>query len=122
MSTPITYIGMWDKIRDIFAQQPAALERNYTSGHFSFNTEHGACPNCKGDGSDALDMGAIGSFSRPCPECGGKRYRAEILEVTFKGYTIHDILSMSAEEAHLLFHEYKPLQQMLETLVRVGLG
>lgn len=122
MSTPITYIELWDKVRDLFAGQPLARERGYTAGHFSFNTEHGACPQCSGEGSESMDMGQIGMFERPCPVCEGTRYKAEILEVAYNGYSIHDVLSMSVEHARELFIDQKAIRPGLDMMIRVGLG
>lgn len=122
MSMPITYVGIWDKIRSIFAEQTAAADRGYTSSHFSFNTEHGCCPACKGDGVEVVDMGPLGLINRPCLVCKGTRYREEILQVTYKGKNIHDVLMTSVEDALLLFGEYKAISAMLQMLVQVGLG
>ncbi len=122
MSTPITYIEMWDKIRDLFANQPKAKMRGYSAGHFSFNTEYGACPGCGGEGTETIDMGAVGKFERTCPSCDGSRYRREILEVTYREHSIHDILSMSVEHAYELLHDQHTVRPALAMLIKVGLG
>ncbi|WP_199616141.1 excinuclease ABC subunit UvrA [Paenibacillus alkalitolerans] len=122
MSTPITYIEIWDKVRELFANQPLAVERGYTPGHFSFNTDYGACPQCNGDGSDSLDMGPIGVYERSCPVCKGTRYKSEILEVNYNGQNIHDVLSMSVEHACQLFADHKAILPGLDIMLRVGLG
>ncbi|RKN60376.1 excinuclease ABC subunit UvrA [Paenibacillus ginsengarvi] len=122
MSTPITYIEIWDKIRDLFASQPEAQMRGYTAGHFSFNTELGACSACSGEGFESMDLGAIGIFDRTCPMCEGTRYRREILEVTYKGRSIHDILSMSAEHACELFDDQRSIRSALAMMIKIGLG
>jgi len=122
MSMPITYVGIWDKIRNIFAEQQKAVDKGYTSSHFSFNTEHGSCPTCKGDGVEIMDMGPLGLIKRPCLACKGTRYQEDILQVTFKGKNIHDVLLLSVEDAFELFSEYKAISHMLQTLIKVGLG
>lgn len=122
MSMPITYVGIWDKIRSIFADQQEAVNKNFTPSHFSFNTEHGSCPACTGDGVETVDMGPLGLINRPCLSCKGTRYKNEILQVTYKGKNIYDVLMMSVEDALGLFGEYKAISHMLETLIKVGLG
>ncbi|MBP1989378.1 excinuclease ABC subunit UvrA [Paenibacillus eucommiae] len=122
MSMPITYVGIWDKIRNIFAEQQESVNRGYTSSNFSFNTDQGACPSCKGDGVEVVDMGPLGLIKRPCLSCKGTRYQEEVLQVTFKGKSIHDVLLMSVEEALELFSELKAISLMLQTLIKVGLG
>lgn len=122
MSMPMTYVGIWDKIRQIFAEQQEAVRQGFSPSHFSFNTEHGACPACKGDGVETVDMGPLGLINRPCLACKGTRYKDEILQVTFKGKNIHDILMTSVEDALELFGEYKAISLMLQTLMKVGLG
>lgn len=122
MSMPMTYVGIWEKIRQIFADQQEAVRRGFSLSHFSFNTEHGACQACKGDGVETVDMGPLGLINRPCLTCKGTRYKDEILRVTFKGKNIHDIMMTSVEDALELFGEYKAISLMLQTLTKVGLG
>ncbi|KRF20212.1 excinuclease ABC subunit UvrA [Paenibacillus sp. Soil787] len=122
MSTPVTYINIWDKLRKLFAEQPQAVVRGYTPSHFSFNTESGGCPNCKGEGTVSINLGPIGTINHECPACHGTRYKAEILEVKYKGHSIYDVLIADVEEALTWFSEHKAIFKMLETLVRVGLG
>ncbi|CAM4432915.1 excinuclease ABC subunit UvrA [Paenibacillus tarimensis] len=122
MSTPATYVAVWDKLRKLFAALPQSASRDYTPSHFSFNTEQGACPHCKGHGTIPLDLGPLGSINQTCPECDGTRYKAEILEVKYNGYSIYDVLNAEVEEALSLFSDQKSIAKMLETLVKVGLG
>jgi excinuclease ABC subunit A len=122
MSTPVTYVGIWDKIRDIYAVQPLSIQRSYSAGHFSFNTDEGACPDCNGEGSELIELGPLGHMRRICVVCNGKRYKAEILEVTYKGYSIHQALNATVDEAIALYEENKTIVHMLRVLNRVGLG
>lgn len=122
MSAPATYVGIWDKIRDIYASLPLAAERGYTAGHFSFNTDGGACSACKGEGVELLELGPLGSMSRQCPVCKGARYKSDILEVRYGHHNIHELLNMSVSEVIPLLVEHKSITVMLKTLERVGLG
>ncbi|MHA2123017.1 MAG: excinuclease ABC subunit UvrA, partial [Promethearchaeota archaeon] len=93
-STPGSFIGVWDKIRNVFVKTPEAKKRKYVSGHFSYNSDKGKCPSCKGQGVQDLQISFLTSFSIPCKECKGSRYLPEILEVKYKGKTITDVLNM----------------------------
>ncbi len=120
-STPAAYIGIWDKIRAIYAEQPESAARGYTPSHFSFNLEQGQCRSCRGAGAEAVDMGAIGIVNRICASCDGKRYQAEILEIQYNGCSIWNVLEMTPVEALVLFQAHKSITLMLQTLIRVGL-
>lgn len=120
-STPAAYIGIWDKIRSIFAGQPEAIAREYTASHFSFNTEQGGCPSCGGSGVESMDMGTIGIVNRCCTACGGRRFRKEILDIDYQGKHIVHVLEMNAREALPFFSEHRAISQMLQTLIQVGL-
>jgi excinuclease ABC subunit A len=120
-STPASYIGIWGAIRRLYARQPLAIERGYTAGHFSFNTR-GACPECKGRGSIRFWLGDRFFVSNTCPVCGGKRYQDEILEVTYRGKSILDVLDMSVSEAATFLDELSSVQAMLRVLERTGMG
>ncbi|RXZ77450.1 excinuclease ABC subunit UvrA [Paenibacillaceae bacterium] len=122
MSTPVTYIGIWDKLRKIFAEQPEAIAREFTPSHFSFNTENGACTACKGEGALTVDLGPIGMMTRECPACQGSRYKAEILEVKVKGQSISDVLQASVEDVIEWFVDHKSIVTMLKMMEQVGLG
>src|SRR5690606_26218216 len=99
-SVPATALGVFGTIRQVFAETPEAKRRNLTRRHFSFNVRGaGACPRCGGKGQMVLDMEFLADVSTTCPECGGDRYRPEVLEVKYRGKTIADVLRMTIEEA-----------------------
>ena len=120
-SIPLTYAGIWDDIRALFARQPEAKEYQLKAGHFSFNSV-GACKGCRGMGSIDRYMGELGYVSVRCPDCEGDRYSDETLKVNYKGSSIKDVLNMSIEAAAELFAEEPKIAFMLRTLVRTGLG
>ena len=121
-SNPATYTGLFDLIRDVFAQTPDARMRGYNAGRFSFNVKGGRCEACHGDGLLKIEMHFLPDIYVPCEVCGGKRYNRETLEVRYKGKTIHDVLEMTVEEALELFKPLPKLRKKLETLNDVGLG
>ena len=121
-SNPISYIGIWDNIRNLFAKQPLAKKRKYTAGHFSFNSEKGRCPTCKGEGTIDLQISFLSSVDLPCEECGGTGYLPEILEVLYKGQTIHDILNLSVRDALEVFTEDEIIMKYLSILDEIGMG
>ncbi len=98
-SNPATYTGVFDDIRDVFAQTNEAKIRGYQKGRFSFNVKGGRCEACKGDGIIKIEMHFLPDVYVPCEVCDGKRYNRETLEVTYKGKNIADILEMTVEEA-----------------------
>lgn len=121
-SNPATYTGVFDDIRDLFAQTPEAKMRGYEKGRFSFNVKGGRCEACQGDGILKISMHFLPDVYVPCEECGGKRYNEETLQVTYKGKNIFDILDMSVEEAIDFFANVAKIRHKLETLKDVGLG
>lgn len=121
-SNPATYTGLFDLIRDVFAQTPDAKMRGYTNGRFSFNTKGGRCEACRGDGILKIEMHFLPDIYVPCEVCGGKRYNRETLEVKYKGKTIADVLDMTVEEALKFFAPLPKLARKLQTLYDVGLG
>ena len=121
-SNPATYIGLFDLIRDVFAQTPDAKMRGYTNGRFSFNVKGGRCEACSGDGILKIEMHFLPDIYVPCEVCGGKRYNRETLEVKYKGKTIADVLDMTVEEALKFFAPLPKLARKLQTLYDVGLG
>jgi excinuclease ABC subunit A len=121
-SNPATYTGLFDHIRELFAQLPSAKIRGYKAGRFSFNTAGGRCDTCKGAGARVIEMNFLPDVSVPCETCRGKRYDRETLEVRFKGRSIADVLSTSVEDALELFSEIPQLRMKLQTLMDVGLG
>lgn len=121
-SNPATYTGVFDLIRDVFAQTPDAKLRGYSSGRFSFNVKGGRCEACSGDGILKIEMHFLSDVYVPCEVCKGKRYNRETLEVKYKGKTIADVLDMTAEEAYNFFKPLPKIAKKLETLCDVGLG
>ncbi|WP_213407579.1 excinuclease ABC subunit UvrA [Staphylococcus pettenkoferi] len=121
-SNPATYTGVFDDIRDIFAQTNEAKIRGYSKGRFSFNVKGGRCEACKGDGIIKIEMHFLPDVYAPCEVCDGKRYNRETLEVTYKGKNIADVLAMTAEEATHFFENVPKIHRKLKTLVDVGLG
>lgn len=121
-SNPATYTGVFDLIRDVFAQTPDAKLRGYNSGRFSFNVKGGRCEACSGDGIIKIEMHFLSDVYVPCEVCKGKRYNRETLEVRYKGKSISDVLEMTAEEAYNFFKPLPKIAKKLETLCDVGLG
>lgn len=121
-SNPATYTGVFDDIRDLFAQTPEAKMRGYEKGRFSFNVKGGRCEACQGDGILRISMHFLPDVYVPCEECGGKRYNEETLQVTYKGKNIYDVLDMSVEEAIDFFANVAKIRHKLQTLKDVGLG
>ena len=121
-SNPATYTGMFDPIRDLFAQMPEAKMRGYQKGRFSFNVKGGRCEACRGDGITKVEMHFLPDVYVPCEVCGGARYNHETLEVKYKGKNISEILEMSVTEALPFFENHKSIEKYLRTLDDVGLG
>ncbi|MDS3922556.1 excinuclease ABC subunit UvrA [Staphylococcus epidermidis] len=121
-SNPATYTGVFDDIRDVFAQTNEAKIRGYQKGRFSFNVKGGRCEACKGDGIIKIEMYFLPDVYVPCEVCDGKRYNRETLEVTYKGKNIADVLEMTVEEATHFFENIPKIKRKLQTLVDVGLG
>ncbi|MBX2980833.1 MAG: excinuclease ABC subunit UvrA [Flavobacteriales bacterium] len=121
-SNPATYTGLFDHIRELFAQLPSAKVRGYKSGRFSFNTAGGRCETCKGAGLRTIEMNFLPDVNVPCETCRGKRFDRETLEVRFKGRSIADVLALSVEEAATVFTDIPRIHDKLRTLLDVGLG
>jgi excinuclease ABC subunit A len=121
-STPATYTGLLDPLRALFAEIPAARERGWTAGRFSFNAADGRCPVCEGRGATLVEMHFLPDVWVPCDACLGKRYEPATLEVRYKGRSIADVLAMRADEALSLFENVRSLARPLRALVDVGLG
>lgn len=121
-SNPVTYTGIWDGIRDLFASLPESQMRGFSSGRFSFNVKGGRCEACKGGGVVRIEMNFLPDVYVTCDECKGKRFNQETLSVLYKEKTIADILEMTVDEALLFFSAIPQLKKKLETLARVGLG
>jgi len=121
-SNPATYTGVFDDIRDVFAQTNEAKMRGYKKGRFSFNVKGGRCESCRGDGIIKIEMHFLPDVYVPCEVCKGKRYNRETLEIKFKGKTIADVLDMRVEEALQFFSNIPRIKRKLQTIVDVGLG
>lgn len=121
-SNPATYTGLMLPLREVFAATPAALERGYGPGRFSFNTEGGACEACEGEGRIKFEMGFLPPVYVDCPVCHGKRYNRETLEVKYKGKSISDVLDMTVSDALPFFDVHTQIVRKLEMLEEVGLG
>ena len=121
-STPATYIGAFDIIRDIFARLPEANVRGYTAGTFSFNTKGGRCETCKGAGRVKLEMNFMPDTYVTCDDCEGRRYSAELDELRWHGKSIADVLAMSFEEATGFFSFHTQLSSLMKLMVETGLG
>ncbi|MFL6665450.1 MAG: excinuclease ABC subunit UvrA, partial [Rhizobacter sp.] len=121
-SNPATYTGLFTPIRELFAEVPAARERAYGPGRFSFNVAGGRCEACQGDGVLKVEMHFLPDVYVPCDVCHGKRYNRETLEVLYKGRNISEVLDMTVEEAHTYFNAVPAIARKLQTLLDVGLG
>ena len=121
-SNPATYVGVFDDIRDVFAQTKEAKIRGYEKGRFSFNVKGGRCEACYGDGVKKISMNFLPDVYVPCEVCGGTRFNKETLEVKYKGKTIYDVLGMRVEEAIEFFENHPKIKRKLQVLMDVGLG
>ncbi|WP_136607088.1 excinuclease ABC subunit UvrA [Paenibacillus dokdonensis] len=121
-SNPATYTGVFDDIRDIYAQTNEAKIRGYKKGRFSFNVKGGRCEACRGDGIIKIEMHFLPDVYVPCEICKGKRYNRETLEVKYKGMNISDVLEMTVEDATEFFKNIPKIHRKLQTLLDVGLG
>lgn len=121
-SNPATYTGVFDHIRDLFAQTPLAKQRGYKKGRFSFNVRGGRCEACNGDGVNRIEMQFLADMYVDCDVCGGARYNQETLEVKYKGKNIADVLDMPVDEAMEFFENIPKIRKKLEALYDVGLS
>ncbi|HZQ62905.1 MAG TPA: excinuclease ABC subunit UvrA, partial [Casimicrobiaceae bacterium] len=121
-SNPATYTGLFTPIRELFAQVKEARERGYGPGRFSFNVKGGRCEACQGDGLIKVEMHFLPDVYVPCDVCHGQRYNRETLEIQYKGRNIHEVLSMTVEQAHAFFEPVPAVARKLQTLLDVGLG
>ena len=121
-SNPATYVGVFDSIRDLFAELPESKANGYTKGRFSFNVKGGRCENCQGSGTITIEMNFLPDVFITCDVCNGKRFNKETLSVLYKGKSINDVLNMTIEEACDFFVSIPHISRKLETLKSVGLG
>lgn len=120
-SSPITYLKAFDSIRNVMAATPESVSRGYSAGTFSLNVDGGRCPACRGTGFEEIDMQFMDNVIIPCDVCDGKKYRQEILEITFQGKNVHEILSMTVQEAMNFFVAHPHIRKPLSVLKEVGL-
>jgi excinuclease ABC subunit A len=121
-SNPVTYIKAWDTVRDLFSSQSLSKIRGYQPKHFSFNVDGGRCDACKGEGEQLVEMQFLADVHLTCESCNGKRFKEEVLEVSYRGKNIRDVLEMSVDEAIDFFADHKETAQKLKPLSDVGLG
>ncbi|MFN5189158.1 MAG: excinuclease ABC subunit UvrA [Chitinophagia bacterium] len=121
-SNPVTYIKAYDAIRDVYSKQALSKIRGFLPKHFSFNVDGGRCDTCKGEGEQLVEMQFLADVHLVCEDCGGKRFKEAVLEVQYKGKSIHDVLEMSVDEAIAFFSEEKNIVLAISPLQEVGLG
>ena len=126
-SNPATYLKAYDEIRGLFASQQAAAQMGFTPAYFSFNTEGGRCEECKGDGYITVEMQFMADITIPCESCHGQRFKRDILEITYRGKNINDVLNMTVNQAIEFFSEVdgsfeRKIVKRLKPLSDVGLG
>jgi excinuclease ABC subunit A len=120
-SNPVTYLKAFDEIRSVFAETVEARTRGFTAAHFSFNVDGGRCAACEGDGQRQVDMQFLSDVYMTCSQCGGRRYRREVLEVEYRGRNIAEVLDLTAREAFTFFRGQAKVQARLKLLIDVGL-
>ena len=121
-SNPVTYVKAYDAIRNLMAAQQISKIRGYKPSHFSFNVDGGRCPACKGEGEQVVEMQFLADVRLECEECNGQRFKKEVLDVTYKGKNIYEVLSMSIEEGLEFFTNVREIKKKLQPLFDVGLG
>ncbi|MEY4105948.1 MAG: hypothetical protein RL181_290 [Bacteroidota bacterium] len=121
-SNPVTYVKAYDAIRDLMSSQQLSKIRGFQPKHFSFNVEGGRCETCKGEGEQVVEMQFLADVRLVCEACNGKRFKQEVLDVTYKGRNISEILEMSIDEAMVFFSDVREIVQKLRPLQDVGLG
>src|SRR5439155_14875787 len=117
-----TYVGAWDGIRALFARTPEARARGYTASTFSFNVPGGRCETCRGDGHEKVEMQFLSDLYVPCPDCDGKRFRPEVLEVRWEGLSVAGALLLTVSEALERFKGHPRVAGLLRPLEDVGLA
>ncbi|MDH0494546.1 excinuclease ABC subunit UvrA [Comamonas aquatica] len=124
-SNPVSYVGAWDSLRELFALAPLSTQRGYTASKFSFNSGDGRCPTCGGSGFEHVEMQFLSDVYLRCPDCNGSRYRAEILEITLerdgRALNVADVLELTVAEAAQLFRQDAEVLRALQPIVDVGL-
>jgi excinuclease ABC subunit A len=120
-SNPASYVGAWNAIRELFAAEPESKLRGYKAGTFSFNSGSGRCPGCGGNGFEHVEMQFLSDVYLRCPDCDGRRYRPEVLEIKLDGKSVADVLDMTVNEALVFFAAQASVQRALQPLAAVGL-
>ena len=123
-SNPVTYIGAWDEIRKLLANQQLAKQMGYTPAYFSFNAEGGRCEECKGEGTVTVEMQFMNDLTLECEACHGKRFKSDILEVKYQGVNAYDMMEMTINQAIEFFtkHKQEKIVEKMKPLQDVGLG
>ncbi|HZE85677.1 MAG TPA: excinuclease ABC subunit A, partial [Puia sp.] len=121
-SNPVTYIKAYDEIRELYSKQPMSKTRGFQPKHFSFNVDGGRCDTCKGEGEQVVEMQFLADVHLTCEVCGGKRFKEEVLEVTYRDKSIYQVLEMSVDESLEFFRDEKDILQKIRPLHDVGLG
>ncbi len=121
-SNPATYTGLFDRVRDLFASQKAAVEQGFEKGRFSFNVKGGRCDSCEGAGVTEVGMQFLGSVAVTCDRCGGRRFNDQTLDIRYRGRNIHDVLEMPIAEACGFFADQPAIARALDTMRMLGLG
>ncbi|MDE0472452.1 MAG: excinuclease ABC subunit A, partial [Ekhidna sp.] len=121
-SNPVTYVKAYDSIRHLFSEQPLSKQNRFKPAHFSFNVDGGRCEVCEGEGTVTVEMQFMADLHLTCENCGGKRFKKEILEVEFNGKDIAKVLDLSIEEALEFFKDHKIIKNKIQPLFDVGLG
>ena len=121
-SNPVTYIKAFDAIRELFASLPESKKRGFSAGHFSFNIPGGRCEVCQGDGTVTVEMQFLADVELVCEECKGSRYKAQVLDIRYKGKNIHDVLNMTVKESLQFFAGVPKIVEKMRVLEEVGLG
>ena len=121
-SNPVTYVKAYDDIRNLMADQPLARVRGLQARHFSFNVDGGRCDTCKGEGEQVIEMQFLADVRLECESCGGKRFKREVLEVTYRDHSIDDVLRLTVDEAIAFFADQRAILRKLQPLSDVGLG
>ena len=121
-SNPVTYIKAYDEIRELYSVQPLSKMRGFLPKHFSFNVDAGRCDTCKGEGEQIVEMQFLADVHLTCEICGGKRFKEEVLEVTYKGKSIYEVLEMSVDESIAFFSDEADIVKKIQPLSDVGLG
>jgi excinuclease ABC subunit A len=121
-SNPVTYIKAYDEIRELYSVQPLSKMRGFLPKHFSFNVDAGRCDTCKGEGEQVVEMQFLADVHLTCEICGGKRFKEEVLEVTYKGKSIYEVLEMSVDESIAFFSDEADVVKKIQPLSDVGLG